>query len=130
MVVEGVDVDPLHGSEWRQQLAVVETSSLRDVVVHWSSHHWSLHHRLGLGSVVGVLHVGPDPEGASVVGSFILSDNELLTLRVVSLDGIGACVLKSPIKSSLVDISAPVTDLIRLVEISCRVSSSSLDGLP
>lgn len=77
-VIEGVDVDPLESSEWGEELAVVESTGSTDGVVSGSSHHGSLDGGFCLIFVVVVGQVSPDPERASIIWTFIVSNDNLL----------------------------------------------------
>lgn len=128
-VVEGVDVDPLDGSEWGQHFAVVESGSVGDEVIGWGSHHWGSDGLLCLGSIVLVAEILPNPEWTSIVWTFVCTHNHLLSELVVSLDCLWAGVLESPVKCFLVDFSASVADLIVNVEVIIVSSCSLLEGL-
>jgi len=112
-----VDVDPLEGAEWREKFAVVESSGGTDWVVGWCSHHWGLDHGLGLGLVVGVRHVFPDPEGSGVEWAEIVTDDKLLAEFIVSIDGVFVGFGESPVESCLVNVTASVANFIGFVEI-------------
>lgn len=90
MIMLRIDIDPLERSEWREELAVMETGSITNPVVSWGSHHWRLDKGLGLVVVVSVLQVLPDPEGASVEWTKIGTDSKFLSVLVVPIEGGGA----------------------------------------
>ena len=127
--LEGVDGHPLESSERSQQLAVVEASSSSDRIISGSSHHRRVDNGSLLVLGVSVVKVVPDPEWTSVVRAEVVSNDQLLTLLVVSVLNLLRSVVKSPLQSLLVDVGAPVSDLISLVEVSLLVTSCLLDRL-
>jgi len=126
---EGVSVHPLEHLEGRKGLAVVETSSAANEVICWGAHHRGLHSHSLLVVAGGVLHVGPDPQRALVVGTKIVASHILLTeLVVVCLSSLAESGV-SPLDRGVVDLSASVANFISIVEISELGTSSLLDGL-
>jgi hypothetical protein len=129
MVIEGIDINPLHGSEWREDLAVVESSSGPDWIVGWGPHHWGLDHSLCLVSVVLILHIVPDPEWTSIVWTFVVANHEFLADRVVSFESSWAGVCESPVEGLLVDVTTSISNLIGFVEVSIFATCSLLHCL-
>lgn len=104
----------------------MESSSSADGVVSGSSHHGSLDHGFCLIFVVGVGEVAPDPEWTSIVGTLIVSNDELLAYRLVSFQSLGACVIHSPLQGLLVDVATSVTLLVEGMEVGIGISGGLL----
>lgn len=104
----------------------MESSGGTDWIVGWRSHHGGLEHGLRLVLVVVVRHVFPDPEGASVEGSEIVTDDKLLAEFIVSFDGVLASFGESPVECCLVNVTASIANFIGFVEI-CFLASFDLN---
>jgi len=61
----------------------MEASCATDVIVNRGSHHWSLNSDSFLVITLSVVHVGPDPQRALIVGTEIVTSDILLTIGVV-----------------------------------------------
>jgi len=129
MVKLWVVVDPLKCTEWRQEFAVVEASGCTNWIVSWGAHHWWLDHGLSFLVIVVILKIFPDPERASIEWSKIVTDHKLLTKLIVSSNSLLIGLWKGPLEWLLIDVSASVTNLIELVEISVFFTPLYMDWL-
>ena len=126
---EGVSVHPFEHFEGRKHLAVVESGRAADEVVGRGAHHWRLDGH-GLLVVTGLItHVGPDPEGALVVGAKIIASHVLLTELVIVGLGCGAETVVSPSDGLVVDLGTPIANFVVRVEVRELVAALDLDGL-
>jgi len=107
----------------------VEAGSSTDSVVGGSAHHRGLdsHGRVVLG--LSVFHVSPDPKGASIVGTLVVTGDHLDSIFVVAGFGGLAKLAVGPSDGSIVDVSATVADLIGGVEVGAGVYSVNLHVL-
>lgn len=108
----------------------MKSSGGTDWVVGWCSHHWGLDHGLGLGLVVGVRHVFPDPKGSGVEWAEIVTDDKLLAEFIVSIDSVFVGFGESPVESCLVNVTASVANFIGFMEIGFLASFMDSKMLP
>lgn len=112
---ERVNVDPLHSSEGRKNLAVVHvTEHLNRLFVAIDQDLGSESHCVAR-SVCLVGHGVGDP-GTAVERLFIGAEDHLRTDLVVPFDSVGAGVVQGPLEHRSVDLSALVTLLVVFVE--------------
>ena len=83
MVKETVDHHPFKSFEGGKNLAVVEAGCCTNEVIGWGSHHRRPDGDGGLSLVGIVVHEGPDPERAFVVGPLVVTSDHLDTELVV-----------------------------------------------
>lgn len=107
----------------------METSCATDVIVSRGSHHRSLNSDGLLVIALSVMHVGPDPQRALVVGTEIVTSDILLTIGVVvCLNSTGKSLI-SPCDRLIVDFSATVAIFITRGEVSELITTSNLNRL-
>ena len=107
----------------------MESSSAADEVVSGRAHHGGGHSDGLLVFADGVIHEGPDPQGSLIVGAKIVTSHVLLAKLVVVSLGSFAESLIGPLDGRVVDLSAPVANLVILVEISKLNSTVELNLL-
>ena len=107
----------------------METGSAANEVVIRCSHHWSLNGHSLLVIAHFVVHEGPDPQGSLIVGAKIVTSHVLLAKLVVVSLGSFAESLIGPLDGRVVALSAPVANLVILVEISKLNSAMELNLL-
>lgn len=126
---EGVDHHPFESVEGRQNFAVVEASSGLDGVGGGSAHHGGLdgNGRVVFSDIVG--HVGPDPKGSFIIGTFIITGDHLdAVLVVVGLGGLAEFAV-GPGDRCIVDVGTTHANFVSLMEISTEVTGVNLDLL-
>ena len=107
----------------------METSSATNVIVNRGSHHWGLNSDGLLVLALSVVHVGPDPQRALVVGTKIVTSDILLTIGVIVFLCSAAKSLISPCDGLIVDFSATVAIFIILGEVSELITTGNLNTL-
>ena len=107
----------------------MESSGTLDEVIGWSAHHCGADGFHGLVTVLGVVHHGPDPQWALVVGSLVVTSGHDLSIVLVSCPGTCTQVVVSPLDGCVINLSASVTDFISLVEVSEDVAACLLNSL-
>lgn len=107
----------------------MEASGTLDEVISRGAHHWGLHCHSLLVLALSVLHEGPDPQRALVVGAKVVTSDVLLAELVVVGLGSVAEALVSPLDRLVVDLGAPVANLVILVEVRELVATSDLHRL-
>jgi hypothetical protein len=107
----------------------MESSCWFHSVVCWSSHHRRSYSHCSLQIVHWVIHEMPNPKRTLIVGTQIITSNELDTVSLIVSLLLFVQLAVSPIYWKVIDFCASITYLIFCVEISRRITSMLLDFL-
>ena len=91
--------------------------------------HSGAHHHLGAILGQGLVHESPDPEGTRVVRTHVVTGHDLYTKLVIVRFSLLAQTLVGLLDSIVINVSAAVAGLVRLLEVSISVASKVVDLL-
>jgi len=107
----------------------VEAFCSFDNVLVWHMHHRGLHDCLSLVCVVGELHLGPDPDGAHVLGAQVSPDHQLFAELALPASLLGVQRFAGPVECELVDVLAIVGFHVQRVEVRVGVAGGKVHFL-